>query len=199
MAKLTNLSPHERFSFDPAAHEIVGNTIVAEEDNLIHNGVCKPHETDAYLSIEYIKQCGSLIRGSGVFVESDVYHGAGIFLQRLSLSCTRSLATKLSRHDRICSLQLQWHTPLYLRSFETKLYEIYLALLPTLPDVQAIDQNGILKLAAACLPNVKRDINRERRRRGAETDRLIVSNESVELRSALPNISPFRKNSTTGT
>lgn len=186
MAKFVNLCPHDRFAFDPKAHEILGDAVVSAEDRLVQNGVCKPSETDAILSAKLIAQCGSMIRGSSLFVESDVYNGCGIFLDRIALDCNRTLSTKLKRNDRICSMQLQWHTQLYLRNFEALLYQTYLELLPSLPNVSAIDQNGIMKLAAAMLPNgrsVRRDINRERQRRGAEGDRIIVPNDALELRN----------------
>lgn len=182
MARQSKPPLYHPFPFNERAHGIVGNMIEAAEEWLVRNGVCQAHETDEYLTIEYIKQCGKIIEHASSYIESDGYSGTDIFLWYLSNASKSQLRAKYNRNWQVCSSQLHWHTKFYFRNYLEKLRESYLELLPALPDVKAIDRNGILKLAAANLADVRRDINRERRRRGAESDRLIVPDEIMNLR-----------------
>jgi hypothetical protein len=86
------------------------------------------------------------------------------------------------RNTRKCALQLHWHTHYYFGNYHTILRHCYLQILRTLSDLDAIDRNGVLQLAAATLPGVRADIRRTRRRLGAERDRLIVADDTMNRR-----------------
>ena len=168
--------------FNDKADRIVSDMLDAAELALVRNGICQSHEADAYLTMDYIKECGTFLEHASFYVESEGRIAADLFLWRLSNASNGPLRARYNRHWRICALQLHWHTKVYFRGYLDVLRDTYLNLLAALPSVSAIDSNGVLKLAAANLPNVRTHIRRERRRRGADSDRLIIADADLDRR-----------------
>ncbi|WP_288986280.1 hypothetical protein [uncultured Sphingopyxis sp.] len=168
--------------FNDKAHAIVSEVLDAAEAWLVRTGKCEPPQTDDYLTMAYIKENGAFLEHAAVYLESEGRIAADLFLWALSNALKGTAKTRYIRHDRKCAIQLHWHTHIYFRNYHAILRQTYLQLLRTLPDVRAIDHNGVLKLAAATLPGVRTDIRRERRRRGADSDRLIVRDDTMNNR-----------------
>lgn len=168
--------------FNERAHGIVGDIIEAAELALIRNGVCQPNETDMHLTMDYIRQCGSFLEHGQAYLENEGRLAAGIFLWRLSQAANARLRAKYHRNWLICEVQLHWHAHYYFPMYLQTLREVSLKLLHNLPSLNAIDQNGVLRLAMANLPNVLRDVRRERRRRGADWDKLLIEDSVADRR-----------------
>ncbi len=150
--------------FNDKAHAIVSEVLDAAEAWLVRTGKCEPPQTDDYLTMAYIKENGAFLEHAAVYLESEGRIAADLFLWALSNALKGTAKTR------------------YFRNYHAILRQTYLQLLRTLPDVRAIDHNGVLKLAAATLPGVRTDIRRERRRRGADSDRLIVRDDTMNNR-----------------
>lgn len=182
MARKSSTPDTQPQPFNERAHGIVGDMIEAAELALIRNGVCQPTETDMHLTMDYIRQCGSFHEAAQVYMENDGRLASGIFLWRLSQASKAQLRAKYHRNWRICEVQLHWHAHYYFPMYLRTLREVSLKLLHNLPTLTAIDQNGVLRLAMANLPNVLRDVRRERRRRGADWDKLLIDDGVADRR-----------------
>jgi len=162
--------------FNEKAHSILANVFDAAEAWLIRHGVCRPEETGKYLTMLFIKESGEFLEHASFYTESEGRLAAGLFLHRLPKG---RMKAQYMRHRRICDIQLHWHTHYYFRDYYPILQQTYLNLLRRLPDLPAIDRNGVLMLAARTLDGAKADINRERRMRGADSDRNIVADDTM--------------------
>lgn len=160
--------------FNERAHPIVADVIDAAERWLIRNGVCEPQQTDEYLTMAYVKECGQFLE-HGCYTENEGRIAADLYLSRLSNAGTKALKERYHRNYDLCALHLHWHTPYYFPDYHRILRMTYIHLLRTLEGLDEIDRNGVLKLAARNLPGVRTDINRERRRRGATKDRILIA------------------------
>jgi hypothetical protein len=170
--------------FNDRAHEIVRDMIEAAELVLARNRLCHASEANEVIAMNYIRECGSLLNGISFYVENEGRIAADIFLGKLANAAKPMLRQRYHRSHRICGIHLHWHVRYYFPTFLGSLRKLSLLLLQQSRHVRTIDQNGILKLAAANLPNVKADINNHRRRLGASSDRLIISKDDRNRRIA---------------
>ncbi len=162
--------------FNEKAHAVLANVFDAAEQWLVRNDVCKPHQTDAYLTMLFIKESGDFLEHASFYTEGEGRIAAGLFLHRLPKG--KAKPQYLSNHW-ICDIQLHWHTHYYFRNYYPLLQQAYVGILRMLPTLNAIDRNGVLMLAARTLDGAKADINRERRMRGADADRNIVADDTL--------------------
>lgn len=165
--------------FNDRAHAILSDVLDEAERWLIRNGVCQPHEADEYLTMAFIKESGAFLEHATAYLENEGRFAADLFLWMLPKGKAKA---RYLRNDQKCALQLHWHTIYYFRTYHVILRQTSLRLLRTLPGIAEIDRNGVLMLAAANLPGVRADIRRERRFRGAERERTIVSDEAMSCR-----------------
>lgn len=178
MSTRTNVIPlNHPQPFNDKAHVIVAEIFDENERRLVRQGRCQPHEAMDYLTVAFIKESGEFLNHGTCYLENEGRIAADLFLWYLPKTKVKA---RYLRNDRICALQLHWHTHYYFHRYHPLLRQATLKLLANLPDIAAIDRNGVLHLAARTLPGVRTDINRERRRRGAESDRLIVPNDELE-------------------
>lgn len=155
--------------FNERAHVLLSRKLDLSEQWLVQNGVCEARDADDYLTMLFIKVSGEFIEHATVFTENDGRVAGELFLSTLPGS-----KAGVGQDVRRCAIQLHWHPHYYFRNFYPLLQQTCLHLLQALPDVPAINANGVLMLAARTIPGIKADINRERRRRGATEDRSIV-------------------------
>ena len=166
--------------FNNSAHEPVRKILNIAEDRLLERQINYPVEVEEYLCRFFIEETASIIQGSSWFLQSDATEGAEIFLLKCLNSFTggahpirrRLTATKL----RACGTQLSFHTSYYFPRFHSILTQRYVEELHR-PDGAALigaGHNGIFHFAAASLPGVKEEINRELRRQGLNHDAAKV-------------------------
>lgn len=159
--------------FNQRAHPIVAALIDAAEVWAITKGLCDPQDAEDFLAITYILENGQFLENA-TYIENEGRIAADLFLWRLSNVAKAGLRDRFYRNSRACSMQLHWHTDFYFREFRTVLQQTCIRILQNAPDLATIDRNGALKLAVRYLPGADDEINRERRRRGANEDRMFM-------------------------
>lgn len=166
--------------FNDMAHELVRKIIDIAEDKLIEFRIEDPVAVEEFLCRAYIEQVASIINGASWFMQSDATNGSEIFLLKCLGAFSdkphpfrrRLTATKL----RACGNQLSFQTRAYFRRYPEILTQRYIEELHK-PDNEVLigaGHNGIFHLAAASLPGVREQINRELRRRGLPYDAAKV-------------------------
>lgn len=167
--------------FNDMAHEVVRQVIDFAEDRLINEGNCEPHEASEVACRAYIETVGDIVKGASWLTEGEAASGAEYFLLKCLGAYTkkphpfrrRLTATRL----RACGIQLYFHTHNYFPRFNAILTQRYTEELHK-PDNEILlgaAYNGIFLFAAARLPGVQTQINRELRRRGLLHDAVHVS------------------------
>lgn len=166
--------------FNSSAHEMVRKVINIAEDRLIEGQIEDPIEVEEFLCRIYIEQVAGIIKGASWFMQSDATIGAEIFL----LKCVDAYSDRphpfrrrlTAPRLRACANQLSFHTGTYFRRYPEILTQRYVEELQQ-PDNAALigaGWNGVFHLAAASLPGVREEINRELRRRGLPYDAAKV-------------------------
>lgn len=166
--------------FNNTAHELVRKILNIAEDRLLERQISDPVEVEEYVCRFFIEESAGIIHGASCFLQNDATLGAEIFL----LKCLNSFAggahpmrrvlsaTKL----RTCGTQLSFHTSYYFPRFHAILTQRYIEELRKPDDAALIGagHNGVFHFAAASLPGVKEEINRELRRLGLPYDAAKV-------------------------
>lgn len=166
--------------FNNMAHETVRQILNIAEDRLLQKQVSDPVEIEEFLCRAFIEQTAGIIQGGSWFLQSDATVGAEIFL----LKCLDTFTGKPHRMRRrltpvkleTCGRQLSIHTLYYFPRFHAILTQRYIEELQQPDDAALVGAswNGVFHLAAASLPGVKEEINRELRRRGLGYDAAKV-------------------------
>ncbi|WP_288960473.1 hypothetical protein [Sulfitobacter pontiacus] len=166
--------------FNNSAHEPVRKILNIAEDRLLERQISDPFEVEEYLCRFFIEDVAGTIQGASWFTQSDATEGAENFL----LKCVGGFTDKPHRMRRTltpvklrtCGTQLSFHASYYFPRYNAILTQRYIEELHK-PDNAALvgaGWNGIFHLAAASLPGVKEEINRELRRRGLTYDAAKV-------------------------
>lgn len=166
--------------FNDMAHEYVRKALNIAEDKLLERQIEDPIEVEEYLCRFYIEQVAGIISGASWFMQSDATIGAEIFLLKCLGGYTdnphsfrrRMTVTRLNA----CGNQLSFHTHYYFPRYNAILTQRYIEEIQK-PDNMALigaSWNGVFHLAAASLPGVRDEINRELRRRGLTYDAAKV-------------------------
>lgn len=174
--------------FNDMAHEYVRKILNIAEDRLLEGQITDPIEVEEYLCRFYIEQVGDIVQGATCFLQSDATVGAEIFL----LKCVGGFTEKphpirrFLKPNRLwaCGNQLSFHTVTYFPRYRAILSQRYTEELHR-PDNGVLigaGFNGILHLAAASLPGVREEVNRELRRRGLNYDAAKVPAAHLERR-----------------
>jgi hypothetical protein len=176
----TKLNSDNEALFNDMAHEVVRKILNIAEDRLLEGQISDPFEVEEYLCRFFIEEVAGTIQGSSWFTQSDATEGAENFL----LKCVGGFTDKPHRMRRTltrpklwaCGNQLSFYTSYYFPRFHAILTQRYIEELHKPDDAALIGagHNGIFHLAAACLPGVKEEINRELRRRGLTYDAAKV-------------------------
>ena len=166
--------------FDNRAHEIVRQVLNVAEDKLLEGQISDPFEVEEYLCRFFIEDAAGAIQGSSWFEQGEATSGAETFL----LKCVGGFTDKPHRMRRTltpvklrtCGTQLSFHTPYYFPRYHAILTQRCIEELQQPDDAALIGAgwNGIFHLAAASLPGIKEEINRELRRRGLTYDAAKV-------------------------
>jgi len=90
---------------------------------------------------------------------------------------TGKATARLNRRAKQRAVQLATHTRTYFPEYDGLLRQAYVHVLRSIEDASAIRLNGVVRLAAAKLPNVLTDVRRELRRRGFPFDVTLVADE----------------------
>ena len=172
--------------FNNPAHERVRAVLNIAEDYLIREGVCDPYDAEDVLCWRYIETVAGVINGASYFLQGEATAGAEIFLIEYLDTCPDERPLTLKRLTAAkmleCSNQLSFHTLTYFRNFNEILTRRLTEELHR-PDDGALigaSWNGIFHFAAAKLPGVQEQINRELRRRGLDYDAAIVPTKHLE-------------------
>ncbi|MFC3179543.1 hypothetical protein [Cypionkella sinensis] len=174
--------------FDDRAHEDVRKVLNVAEDKLLEGQIEDPIEIEEYLCRFYIEEVAGMVQGASWFLQCDATEGAENFL----LKCVGGFTDKphpirrLLRPNRLraCGNQLSFHTATYFPRYRPILTQRYTEELHR-PDNSVLigaGFNGILHLAAASLPGVREEVNRELRRRGLDYDAAKVPAAHLERR-----------------
>jgi hypothetical protein len=174
--------------FNDMAHEYVRKILNIGEDRLLEGQIADPIEVEEYLCRFYIEQVGSIIQGASWFLQSDATAGAEIFLFKC-IGCFTERPHPIRKYLtptrlRACGNQLSFHTTTYFPRYRAILTQRYIEELHR-PDNNVLvgaGWNGVLHLAAASLPGVREEINRELRRRGLRYDAAKVPAAHLERR-----------------
>ncbi|MCJ1959894.1 hypothetical protein [Novosphingobium mangrovi (ex Hu et al. 2023)] len=183
MAKRKLVPASQPLPFNPKAHPIVLKLIDAAEVWAIRNGECEAHNAEEWLTCQYLLCSDSVLARSQCFLESEGRIAADIFLYQLSKCAPSKVVMDYRRNEHICAMQLHWHTQSYFRNFDAALQQAYIRVLHSSETLQQIDDSGIIKLAVRYFAanDVRAEINRERRRRGATSDRLMMPQSQIEV------------------
>ena len=174
--------------FNDSAHEYVRKTLNIAEDKLLERQIEDPAEVEEFLCRLYIEQVASIISGASWFMQSDATAGAEIFLWKCLGGYTdnphpfRRRMTPTRLHA--CGNQLSFHTQYYFPRYPAILTQRYIEELQQ-PDNRVLigaGWNGVLHLAAASLPGVREEVNRELRRRGLSYDAAKVPAKHMDRR-----------------
>ena len=167
--------------FDDQAHVVIADILDKAELRIANElGVIEAEASD-YLCIDYIKTSARFIDYATQYLESDEVKAADIFLHR---HATGTRKRQLPRAKMACARQLVAHTARYFPDYEAALRQSALCMIHTAPSLDAIDRSGLLAMASATLPGFRTDLRRERRRRGALSDRTIVRDDTLQRRLA---------------
>ncbi|MFE3837529.1 hypothetical protein [Pseudogemmobacter sonorensis] len=172
--------------FNPVAHEMVRKVIDIAEDRLTSGGICDHRDTEEILCRVYIETVADIIKGASWFMQGEATAGAEYFLLKCLGSGTDRLHPLMKRmnatRSNACGNQLSFHSHYYFPRFHAILTQRYIEELQQPDDAVLIGAswNGIFHLAAAKLPGVKEQINRELRRRGLDYDAAIVPTKHLE-------------------
>ncbi|WP_143542824.1 hypothetical protein [Cereibacter azotoformans] len=174
--------------FNDMAHEYVRKILNIAEDKLLERQITNPIEVEEYLCRFYIEEAAGIVQGATCFIQCDATLGAEGFL----LKCVGGFTEKphpirkylTPTRLRACGNQLSFHTTTYFPRYRPILTQRYVEELHP-PDNSVLigaGWNGILHLAAASLPGVREEINRELRRRGLNYDAAKVPAAHLERR-----------------
>lgn len=174
--------------FDDTSHEYVRKILNIAEDKLLERQIPDPVEVEEYLCRFYIEQVVGIVQGATCFIQWDATAGAEIFLWKCVGGFTdkpHPMQRRL-RPNRLwaCGNQLSFHTATYFPRYRSILTQRYVEELHR-PDNGVLigaGWNGVLHLAAASLPGVREEINRELRRRGLDYDAAKVPPAHLERR-----------------
>lgn len=174
--------------FNSKAHETVRKIIDIAEDRLLEGQIEDPIEVEEFLCRFYIKEVADIVQGASWFMQGEATAGARSFLMKC-LGGFSSRPHPLYRrlkglHLWDCGNQLSFHTHYYFHRFSAILTQCYIEELHK-PDNQVLTgagHNGLFHLAAASLPGVREQINRELRRRGLPYDAAHVPVRHLERR-----------------
>jgi hypothetical protein len=184
----TKIDHDKEALFDDMAHEYVRKILNIAEDKLLERQIPNAIEVEEYLCRFYIEEAGGIIQGASWFLQSDATAGAEIFL----LKCVGGFTEKPDPIRRLltpnrlwaCGNQLSFHTATYFPRYRVILTQRYVEELHQPNDRVLVGAgfNGILHLAAASLPGVREEVNRELRRRGLDYDAAKVPAAHLERR-----------------
>lgn len=174
--------------FNDMAHEYVRKILNIAEDRLLERQITNPIEVEEYLCRFYIEEAAGIVQGASYFMQCDATSGAELFL----LKCVGGFTERphpIRKHLsptrlRACGNQLSFHTATYFPRYRPILTQRYTEELHR-PDNSVLigaGFNGILHLAAASLPGVREEVNRELRRRGLDYDAAKVPAAHLERR-----------------
>lgn len=184
----TEIDRDKEALFNDMAHEYVRKILNIAEDRLLEGQITDPIEVEEYLCRFYIEQVGGIVQGATCFLQSDATVGAEIFLFKC-IGCFTERPHPIRKHltpTRLwaCGNQLSFHAATYFPRYRAILTQRYIEELHQ-PDNNVLigaGWNGILHLAAASLPGVREEINRELRRRGLDYDAAKVPAAHLERR-----------------
>lgn len=166
-------------AFDDKLHALLVGLFDRAEEKLVATGICQADRADEWLTIQYIKETGTVVWGGQTYLPNDEYIGADIFLSYIADAQFKRLSI---RRRQNCALQLSTHTQVYFPQYNTILRLSYLHFLHSNKgNGFEVTHNGIVLLAAAKLPGVINDIRRELRRRGSKYDHLLVQNDILNV------------------
>ena len=174
--------------FNPIAHEIVRKILNIAEDELLQRQILDPVQIEEYLCRFYIETVADIIKGASWFLQGEATSGAECFL----LKCLKSGTDRPhpifkrmnSSRSTACGNQLSFHTTYYFPRYPAILTQRYVEEIQQLDDgaLAGASWNGIFHLAAASLPGVREEIDRELRRRGLRYDAARVPAKHLERR-----------------
>jgi hypothetical protein len=166
--------------FNEKAHGYVRKILNIAEDKLLERQITDVVEIEEYLCRFYIEQVAGIIQGASCFLQGEATSGAGIFLWK----CVGGYTDKphpIRKRLRppilwACGNQISFHTSYYFPRYTAILTQRYIEELQRADDAVLVGagHNGILHLAAASLPGVEEEANRELRRRGLNYDAVKV-------------------------
>ena len=171
-------------AFNHRAHWFVMTVFDIAEEALIERKLCKPHETNEYLTTFYIEEVSCFLKYAHTYMHSDGRIAAEIFFGKLT---NHRRASKFEKHSRICGQQISMQPVLYFPRYYELLTKAYVDVLRTSDDLNAAMFDGTVLLAASTLPDVRLELRREFRRRGLGYDRLLVDDDvlATRLKAAL--------------
>lgn len=149
------------------------------EQKLVTECNFKPEYCDEYLTMQYIETCASFLEQASAFLEGEGRSASWIFLHIVAGS-NRGLTD--------CAEQLTNWTGRYFPRFVELLTVRYLTLLNSTEALESIMRSGLVLLAVGTLPNAVIEVRRELRRRGLSYDRLLIPDDVLSRRLALPQI-----------
>ncbi|MBN8806652.1 MAG: hypothetical protein J0I47_00215 [Sphingomonas sp.] len=174
--------------FNDKAHSIISDLLDRNEDRLVRNRDCEPERANDRLAYDYIMRCATMSRGATTFIFHDERVGTECFLFDLH----GSLAKIRSKRNRVaCTAQLMQFQRDYFPQYNSILRLTYLNELSKIDHRQNCILNGVIKLAAAKLPNVRSDIRRKLRSLGYGYDALLVADDTLERELARPRAGIF--------
>lgn len=166
------------FAFDDRLHATLAGLFDRAEEKLVAKGICQADRADEWLTVQYIRETGTVVWGGQVYLPVDEFIGADIFLSNIADAQFKRLSLK---RRRSCARQLAMHTQVYFPQYNTMLRMAYLHVLRSTKGHDfEVTHDGIILLAAAKLPGVLSDIRRELRRRGSKCDHLLVCNDTIK-------------------
>lgn len=166
------------FAFDDRLHATLAGLFDRAEEKLVAKGICQADRADEWLTVQYIKETGTVVWGGQTYLPNDEFIGADIFLSYIADAQFKKLSV---RRRQNCARQLATHTQVYFPQYNAILRLTCLHVLhSTTGSDFEVTHNGIVLLAAAKLPGVINDIRRELRRRGSKYDHLLVQNDILE-------------------
>lgn len=166
--------------FNDMAHEVIRKVLNVAEDKLLQAQIEDPVEVEEYICRFFIEECAGMIEGASCFTQVDATLGAENFLMKclggFSERPHRLYRTLTPPKLRACGTQLSYHSSYYFPRYRAILTQRYIEELQK-PDHAVLvgaGFNGVFHLAAASLPGVEEEINRELRRRGLNHDAAKV-------------------------
>jgi hypothetical protein len=179
---MTNRQSFE--AFNHRAHWFVMTVFDIAEEALIERNLCKPHETNEYLTMFYIEEASCFLKYAQTYMHSEGRIAAEIFFGKLA---NNRRASQFEKHSRICGHQISMQPVLYFPRYYELLTKAYVDVLRTSDDLNSAMFDGTVLLAAATLLDVRLELRREFRRRGLGCDRLLVDDDvlATRLKAAL--------------